>query len=73
MIICPRCKETRAVPPEYPCCNPACEGHWGTGCYHCHHPDYWQGKATVGGISAILQRRAIDARILGIEHGEIPF
>lgn len=23
------------------CCNPKCQGQWGTGCYHCRHPDYW--------------------------------
>ena len=21
----------------YKCCNPECGGHWGTGCYCCHH------------------------------------
>ncbi len=25
---------------SYQCCNPDCRGQWGTGCYHCHHPDH---------------------------------
>lgn len=24
-----------------PCCNPACRGKWGTGCYHCHDPRFY--------------------------------
>lgn len=23
-----------------PCCNSNCKGHWGTGCWHCHHPSF---------------------------------
>ena len=23
------------------CCNPECQGDWGTNCYHCHHPKFW--------------------------------
>lgn len=22
------------------CCNPACNGQWGTGCWCCHHLEY---------------------------------
>lgn len=25
------------------CCNPKCNGHWGTGCWHCHSPEYYYG------------------------------
>lgn len=23
------------------CCNPKCKGAWGTGCWHCHSPEYF--------------------------------
>ena len=39
---CPKCSKQ---PPDAPvgggpCCNPACNCTWGTGCYHCHHPRF---------------------------------
>jgi hypothetical protein len=39
-------KAIRETPPHNcaaagrPCCNPACGGKWGTGCYCCHHGKY---------------------------------
>lgn len=24
------------------CCNKECNGDWGTGCHHCHHPRFWR-------------------------------
>jgi hypothetical protein len=52
-IFCPDCKLRRPESSEdynartllvdgdpYPCCNPECDGMWGTGCYHCHHPRF---------------------------------
>lgn len=32
---CPKCHDCKA-----PCCNPQCDGDWGTGCFHCHYPTY---------------------------------
>lgn len=39
---CPKCgKQPQDFPlGGGPCCNPACNGTWGTGCYHCHHPRF---------------------------------
>lgn len=42
---CPRCGRDRRKPFDgdgimIPCCNPACGGNWGTGCYCCHHPKF---------------------------------
>lgn len=51
VIFCPGCSKRRPENPDelrseiglnyVPCCNPKCQGEWGTGCYHCHHPKYW--------------------------------
>lgn len=44
---CPGCctrtfdSEHKDVRLDSPCCNPQCQGIWGTGCYHCHHPAFW--------------------------------
>jgi len=35
---CPVCGSTD--PGEDPCCNPKCDGMWGTNCYHCHYPPF---------------------------------
>lgn len=54
-VVCPNCEKVRpqynsdlparrwqAMLDAYlPCCNPECGGHWGTGCWHCHHPKFW--------------------------------
>ncbi len=37
-VQCPRCHVARQD--KIKCCNPKCGGHWGTGCYCCHHPSY---------------------------------
>ena len=34
---CWKCHDCNA-----PCCNPKCDGDWGTNCYHCHHPRFEQ-------------------------------
>ena len=58
-IVCPGCNGIRPTLEEsrekgslgvhlYACCNVKCGGHWGTGCYHCHHPRFWPSK-NVGG------------------------
>lgn len=45
-ILCPGCGHKRtpgeplAVAELDACCNPACRGQWGTGCWHCHHPSF---------------------------------
>lgn len=44
---CPRCGKQ---PSDFtknpgPCCNEACLGEWGTGCYHCHHPRFFNAQA----------------------------
>jgi hypothetical protein len=37
-VACPSCgDQTRSAP----CCNHRCDGQWGTGCFHCHHPRFW--------------------------------
>ena len=55
-IICPGCGKTRpehdseiprdewrdSVDAYGPCCHGKCGGEWGTGCYHCHHPSFWE-------------------------------
>jgi hypothetical protein len=48
---CPRCGRDRRKPYDengemVPCCNPACGGTWGTGCYCCHHPKYLEKENT---------------------------
>lgn len=30
---------------EGTCCNPKCNGRWGTGCWHCHSPRYSSAEA----------------------------
>jgi hypothetical protein len=35
---CPVCGSND--PGEDPCCNPKCNGMWGTNCYHCHYPPF---------------------------------
>jgi hypothetical protein len=35
---CPVCGSTD--PGEDPCCNPECNGDWGTNCYHCHYAPF---------------------------------
>ena len=39
---CPKC--AAHIQSQAPCCNPECQGQWGTGCYHCHHPSYLPGR-----------------------------
>jgi hypothetical protein len=37
-VTCPGCgDQTRNAT----CCNHRCDGQWGTGCFHCHHPRFW--------------------------------
>lgn len=51
-IICPGCGHKRtpgdplAVAELDACCNPACLGQWGTGCWHCHHPSFATSERT---------------------------
>ncbi len=37
------------------CCNPKCQGEWGTGCYHCHHPAFWPSPLFV--VTATLKSK----------------
>jgi hypothetical protein len=47
-LACPGCglkrpttiEEVYERPLDGGCCNSLCRGRWGTGCFHCHHPDY---------------------------------
>lgn len=32
------------------CCNPACGGQWGTGCYCCHHGSYHPALARLDDV-----------------------
>lgn len=41
--VCPGCGAGQ-FEKEYDCCNDECNGEWGTGCYHCHHPSYYPSK-----------------------------
>lgn len=37
---CPKCGDCRHRHGSEPCCNPKCNGEWGTNCYHCHHSSF---------------------------------
>jgi hypothetical protein len=64
-IICPKCElprprnveEARGVDGEftYPCCNQDCGGEWGTGCYHCHHPKFWNPQKKKEGAALLAK------------------
>ncbi len=65
IIYCPGCNKRRPEGVEelsseiglnyVPCCSPKCQGKWGTGCYHCHHPQYWPHPLYV--VTAVLKGR----------------
>ncbi len=60
---CPRCdKQPQDFPTNSaPCCNEACGGTWGAGCYHCHHHSYYDDHVAIaagariakGGVEAV--------------------
>ena len=35
------------------CCNPKCNGVWGTGCWHCHSPEYFFDSLPIEGPKCI--------------------
>jgi hypothetical protein len=65
VLFCPGCdkrkpsgiEEARGkIGDDYePCCNPECQGEWGTGCWHCHYPKFW--PKPVYRVEAVLQKK----------------
>ena len=47
---CPQCgalyfgEDGRRPDESFECCNEACKGEWGTGCWHCHHPKFFEDR-----------------------------
>jgi hypothetical protein len=47
---CPQCgakyfgADGRRPDESYECCNEECKGMWGTGCWHCHHPKFFENR-----------------------------
>ena len=53
-----------------PCCNPKCQGEWGTGCYHCHHPQYWPHALYT--VTAVLKGKKAKRHVRSFIRAETP-